>query len=355
MPEQRLTVIIPMAGRGKRLRPLTWSRPKPLVYVAGDAVLGHVLRAFQGLDPDRVRFVFIIGYLGDQIRDYMAQQHPHWAAHYVEQRELLGQSHALWQAREYLQGPTLVLFVDTVTDADFRTLWPPPDEGRLWVREVEDPRRFGVVFTDSQGRVTRIIEKPATTEHRLAVVGIYYFPRGEALAAAIEKQLQRDLRTKGEYYLADAINILIQEEGLVMRPVQVETWLDAGTPETVLALNRYLLDHGRDNTVEALRPGAVVIPPVYIHPEAVVEDAVVGPYVTLGPGAIVRRSRVWDSILDAAAQVEDSQVQGSLLGRRARIVGQQGVFYVADDSVLQPLLSPSSAPSEGHPPRRIEP
>ena len=335
---ERLTVVIPMAGRGKRLRPLTWTRPKPLVYVAGDAVLGHVLRAFRGLDPERVRFVFIVGYLGDQIRAYMARHHPDWQADYVEQKELLGQSHALWQARTYLTGPTLVLFVDTVTDADFGDLWPPPAEGRLWVREVEDPRRFGVVFTDAQGRVTRIVEKPDTTEHKLAVVGIYYFPQGEALAAAIEEQLRRDLRTKGEYYIADAINLLIAEQGLVVRPVPVSTWLDAGTPETVLALNRYLLDHGQDNTVDALRPGSVVVPPVYIHPDAVVEEAIVGPYVTLGPGAVVRRSRVRDSVLDAGAQVEDAQVQGSLLGQRARIAGLQGVFYLGDDSVAGATL-----------------
>lgn len=331
----QLTVVIPMAGRGKRLRPLTWTRPKPLVYVAGDAVLGHVLRAFHGFDPDRVRFVFIVGYLGDQIRDYMARAHPDWQAEYVEQKELLGQSHALWQAREYLTGPTLVLFVDTVTDANFDRLWPPPTDGLLWVHEVEDPRRFGVVFTDAQGRVTRIVEKPDTTEHKLAVVGAYYFPQGEALAAAIAEQLRRDLRTKGEYYLADAINLLITEQRLTMWPVPVETWLDAGTPETVLALNRYLLDHGQANTVEALRPGVVMVPPVYIHPDAVVEHAVVGPYVTLGPGAVVRHSIVQDSVLDAGATLENALVRASLLGRRARIAGMQGVFYLGDDSVVQ--------------------
>ena len=332
--DSTLTVVIPMAGRGKRLRPLTWTRPKPLVYVAGDAVLGHVLRAFRGLPQDRVRFVFIVGYRGEQIRAYMAQAHPQWQAEYVEQKELLGQSHALWQARTYLTGPTLVLFVDTITDADFAGLWPPPDEGRLWVHPVDDPRRFGVVFTDARGRVTRIVEKPDTTEHKLAVVGAYYFPRGEDLAQAIAFQLEHEVRTKGEYYLADAINVML-ERGLVMRPVSVETWLDAGTPETVLALNRYLLDHGHDNTAEALRPGAVIVPPVYLHPDAVVEDAVVGPYVTLGPGAVVRRSLVRDSILEAEAVVEDAHLQASLLGARARIAGVHGVFLVGDDSAVQ--------------------
>ncbi len=336
---ERLTIVIPMAGWGKRLRPITWTRPKPLVYVAGDTVLGHVLRAFQGLAPQQVRFVFIVGYLGDQIRAYMAQAHPHWQAAYVEQRELLGQSHALWQAREYLQGPTLVLFVDTITDADFGRLWPPPEHGLLWVREVEDPRRFGVVFTDAQGRVTRIVEKPDTTEHKLAVVGAYYFPRGEDLAAAIETQLARDLRTKGEYYLADAINLLIAEHGLEMRPVPVSTWLDAGTPETVLALNRYLLEHGQDNTTQALRPGVVLVPPVYIHPDAVVENAVVGPYVTLGPQAVVRGSLVRNSVLAAGSTVEDAQVHDSLLGERARIARVRGVFYVGDDSVVSDIPS----------------
>ncbi len=333
-----LTVVIPMAGRGKRLRPLTWTRPKPLAYVAGDAVLGHVLRAFQSLPREQVRFVFIIGYLGEQIRTYMREQHAEWQVDYIEQRELLGQSHALWQAREYLHGPTLVLFVDTVTDAAFADLWPPPAEGLLWVHEVEDPRRFGVVFTDEAGQVQRIVEKPSSMEHKLAVVGAYYFPAGEALAAAIEQQLRRDLRTKGEYYLADAINLML-EQGLTMRPVPVQTWLDAGTPESLLALNRYLLEHGQANTATALRPGAVLIPPVYLHPDAVVEESIVGPYVTLGPGAVVRGSRLRDSIVDAAAHIEDAQVVASLLGRRARIVGSQGVFLLGDDGVVRTPLS----------------
>ncbi|NPA26971.1 MAG: NTP transferase domain-containing protein [Chloroflexi bacterium] len=327
-----LTVVLPMAGLGTRLRPLTWSRPKPLVYVAGDTILGHILRNFQQLPPQDVHYVFIIGYLGDQIREYMAKEHPELRVTFVEQPEALGQSHALYLAREHLQGPTLVLFADTLLETDFTFLAQGPEEGYVWVREVEDPRRFGIAFLDEQGYVRRIVEKPDTTEHKLAVVGAYYFPRGEDLAEAVTEQLRRDLRTRGEYYIADAINLLLDAGRLRLKPIRVTTWLDAGTPDALLALNRYLLDHGRANTVEALRPGVVIVPPVFIDPTAEVEQSVIGPYATLGPGVKVRDSLVRESIVASDAELTNVILTNSLIGSKARVQDTQGVFNIGDHS-----------------------
>jgi len=327
-----LTVVLPMAGLGTRLRPHTWSKPKPLVYVAGDTILGHILRGFQQLPPQDVHYVFIIGYLGEQIRDYMAREHPDLRVTYVEQPEALGQSHALYLAREHLHGPTLVLFADTVLETDFTFLANGPEEGYIWVREVEDPRRFGIAFLDDQGYVTRIVEKPETTEHKLAVVGAYYFPRGEDLAEAVSEQLARDIRTRGEYYIADAINLLLEAGRLRLKPIRVTEWMDAGTPDALLALNRYLLDHGRANTAEALRPGIVVIPPVYIDPSAEVTQSVIGPYATIGPGARVEGSVVRDSIVAHHAELTNVILTNSLIGRHARVQDSRGVFNIGDHS-----------------------
>ncbi len=330
---ERLTVVIPMAGLGTRLRPHTWSRPKPLVTVAGKAVLGHVLDMFTRLPAEQLVFVFIVGYLGDQVPAYLQTHYPQFQAHFVEQKEQLGQSHALYLAREYLRGPVLMIFVDTIMEDDLGFLAQPPTEAIAWVKEVPDPRRFGVAVTDERGYVQRLIEKPDSMEHKLAVVGCYYFPKGEDLAEAVSNQLARDIKTKGEYYLADAINLML-EQGLPMRTRAVSTWLDAGTPDALLETNRYLLSNGRDNTWETPRPGVTIIPPVFIHPEAVVEQAVIGPYVSIGAGAQVVRSVLRDAIVDDRAQVSDAILECSLVGRHARVQGRPQQLNIGDHTQI---------------------
>lgn len=331
--EKKLTVVIPMAGLGTRLRPHTWSKPKPLVSVAGKAVLGHVLDMFADLPPENLELVFIVGYLGEQVTAYLQENYPHLKASFVEQTERKGQSHALYLAQEHLAGPILMIFVDTIMEADFGFLQNPPAEAIAWVKPVEDPRRFGVVVPDENGYVQRLIEKPDHDRYNLAVVGCYYFPEGRDLAAAVNEQIANDIQTKGEYYLADAINIMLQK-GLKMRTVEVGTWLDAGTPDALLATNRYLLESGRDNSTEALRPGITLIPPVYIHPEAEVETAVIGPYVSIGKGCKVSRAVLRDVVLDDGAQANDIVLQDSLIGRHARVQGSPHRLNIGDHTQI---------------------
>jgi glucose-1-phosphate thymidylyltransferase len=165
-----MKIILPMAGFGTRLRPLTWSKPKPLVPVAGKPVLGHVLDMFYRL-TDLEEVVFIVGYLGAQVEEYVRREYPVLRAKFVEQQELLGQSHAIWLAREYLQGPALILYVDTLIESDFQRVTRNRKEAVAWVKRVDDPRRFGVVELGQDGRVIHLIEKPSDVSNNLAVVG----------------------------------------------------------------------------------------------------------------------------------------------------------------------------------------
>jgi len=246
-----MKVVIPMAGYGTRLRPHTWSKPKPLVTVAGKPVLGHVLDTVAGL-PFVDEVIFTVGYLGEQVEEYVRQEYPGLRARYIEQRELLGQSHAVWLAREHLAGPMLMIFVDTLIEADLSRLAQEKAGAVAFVKAVPDPRRFGVAEVGPHGRVTRLVEKPQDAANNLAVVGLYYFADAAALLQAIEAQMARKTQLKGEYFLADAINILLAG-GLEMRVEPVEVWMDCGTPESLLETNRFLLDHGRDNSAEAAR------------------------------------------------------------------------------------------------------
>jgi len=326
-------IVIPMAGAGTRLRPHTWSKPKPMVTVAGKPVLGHVLDTFVRLPAIR-EVVFIVGYLGDQVEAYVSRAYPQLRACYIEQRELLGQSHAVWLAREHLQGPALIAFVDTLIETDLATLPGERAEAVAWVKAVPDPRRFGVAEVNTKKTVRRLVEKPQDMSNNLALVGVYYFPQAERLIAAIDAQMSRKIHLKGEYFLADAVNILL-EEGLQMRVQPVEVWQDCGKPESLLEANRYLLEHGRDNSALASqRQGIVVVPPVFIDPTAEVQSSVIGPHVSIGPGCVIRRSLIQNSIVDAGSAIVDTSLSASLIGRDARVVGRDRSLNVGDSSEI---------------------
>jgi glucose-1-phosphate thymidylyltransferase len=243
-----------------------------------------------------------------------------------------GQSHALWLAREHLLGPALICFSDTLMDADFSFLDDESADAVVWAKLVEDPRRFGVAELGPDGWVRRFIEKPRSTENKLAVVGCYYFKRAESLSAAIKEQMERDVSQNGEYYLADAISIMI-DHGAQVRIQEVRAWLDTGTPEATLETNRWLLDRTR---LEApARDGVTIIPPVAIHPTARIMDSTIGPYASIGADCSIRSSHVEASILEPGAELHDVALKNSLVGSRASVrgmgLGQQLRLNVGDD------------------------
>lgn len=335
MTEERLKIVIPMAGLGTRLRPHTWSKPKQLVPVAGKAVISHVLDGFQSLpDPDNVDYIFIVGYLKEQLPVYMEEHYPNLTVHYVEQPEPRGQSEAIYLAKEHLHGPMLMVFADTLVETDFSFLEAPDAESFTWVKTVEDPRRFGVALPNEDGWVQELIEKPDSMENRLAAVGFYYFERAEDVLEAIEEQFRRDVSLKGEFFFVDAVNVML-ERGLKMRTREVNVWFDAGTPDALLDTNRYLLDAGRDNTAEASeRPGIRIVPPVFIHPTAEVTDSVIGPHVSIGAGCRISGSILRNSILDERTTVEGAILADSLIGRDAQIRGRASIINLGDHSTL---------------------
>ncbi len=323
-----MKVIIPLAGYGKRLRPPTWSKPKPLINVAGKPMLGHILDIFAPMEEVE-DVVFIVGWLGEQIEEYVGANY-RFRSHYVVQEELKGQAHALHLAREHLTGPCVILFVDTYFEADLSQLGTIDADVVAFVKEVEDPRRFGVVVEEA-GRVVRIIEKPEGFEHRKVVVGLYYVREGRDLASAIEYLLAHEIQTKGEYYLADAFQVMIDRGAhCVSRPVSV--WEDCGTPDTVLGTNRYLLEHGHARTIETVN--TVLVPPVHIADGAHIENAVIGPYATVAAGAVVRNALVRDAIIEEGARVENILLEGSLVGRDASLCGTFRRVNVGDDTTI---------------------
>lgn len=313
------------------MRPHTYTKPKPLVSVAGKPVLGHILDKLTGLDIEEI--IFIVGYLGDQIRDYVGANYA-FPSRYIEQSELKGQAHAIYLAKEHIRGPVLIIFVDTIFETDLSVLEDEQAGGVIYVKEVEDPRRFGVVITEN-GWITRLVEKPSSPVSNLAVIGLYYVKDSHLLLDCIAELIQKDIKTQGEYFLADAFQLMI-DRGARFRARTVEVWEDCGKPETVLHTNRYLLEHG--GAQEIATENSVLIPPVYVENTAVIKDSVVGPYVSVAGGATIVRSILSDSIINECAHIEDANLRQSLIGKDAYVRGSAQRLNVGDSSQVDLTL-----------------
>ncbi|HVN56450.1 MAG TPA: sugar phosphate nucleotidyltransferase [Anaerolineaceae bacterium] len=330
---ESLKIVIPMAGLGTRLRPHTWSKPKPLIRIAGKPVLSYILDLFQTLpDPDNVELIFIIGHLGDQVRGFMKEVYPNIKTHYVIQEEMRGQSDAIYLAKDLLKGPMIIAYADTILETSFAFLAQEKCDAVAWVKPVPDPRRFGVVELNDAGLVTGLVEKPEEPKTNLAVVGFYYFCDAEQVISAIEEQMRLGITLKGEYFLTDAINILLKR-GISMRTESVEVWLDAGTPEALLDTNRYLLEHGRaTDPSEFSAEGVAVIPPVYIDFGVDVHASVIGPYVSLGADCHIQDSIIRNSIIGEDVHLTDTLLEGSILGSHVVVNGQPTSLNLGDSS-----------------------
>jgi glucose-1-phosphate thymidylyltransferase len=323
-----MKVIIPLGGLGTRLRPHTYTRPKPLINVAGKPMLGHIIDKFANLPVEE--YIFVVGYLGEQIEQYVQQTYS-FPARFVEQREALGQAHALWLCRDFVKGPVFMIFGDTLFEADLSELVQAPNDNLAYVKEVEDPRRFGVAVLGPDGSVERFVEKPESVDNRLAVIGMYYYADGPLLMRTCEELMDRHIQTKGEYFLTEANNLMIASGArFVTRTVDV--WLDTGKPETVLETNRHLLRNGNDNSAERKCPSCVIVPPVNIHPTAEIEESIIGPYATIGENSHIQRSIVRDSIIESGATIIETFLDQSLVGREATVTGRSRKFNVGDST-----------------------
>lgn len=331
-----MRVIILLAGYGTRMRPHTWSRPKPLLKVAGNTVVGHLLDLMHEITTEEV--IFVVGYKGPQIEEWIRENYPHLDSHFVVQEQALGQAHAVWLCKEFLDETDVVLaFGDGIIRADFAGLPDPEADAVLLVKEVEDPRRFGVAVVDEDGWITRFIEKPPTMEHKLAVAGITWFRSGQRLLEALDTVIRQERQTLGEYFMADAYEELL-ESGAKLRTKSLISWEDAGTPEAILSTNARLLSTGYA-TGDALERGYAedftVIPPVYLHPTADIEASVVGPYASIDAGVKIRSAIVRNCIIDPGAEIDNCVLENALVGENSRVVGRSKTLFVGDDSTVE--------------------
>lgn len=322
-----MDIILPVAGLGTRLRPQTWTRPKPLVSVAGKPMLAHVLDRVLPLQPEKV--VFITGFLGDQIETW-AQENLDVPVAFVAQPEMRGQTDAILRVRDVARDDALILFPDMLFEADFSQLEQTDADVVMFTKEVADPSALGIAVVED-GRIVRLVEKPKEPISNLAVIGIYYVRKMDDLYAAIEEQMRRGLSLKNEYFIADAIQLMI-DAGARVVAMPVTEWEDCGNAQALLATNRFLLE--REAPAATSKDGAVIIPPSIVAEDATIDRSVIGPYASIGGGVTIRDSIVRDSIVEANATIADAILEGSLVGRRAAVSGIARGINIGDDAVV---------------------
>lgn len=303
-------VIVPAAGEGRRLKPHTHTQPKVLLQVAGKPIIGHIMDRLKDAGPEEV-FV-IVGREGDLIRDYLTKNYS-LALRFIEQEDPKGLGDAVFRAHKFFSKtnePVMILLGDTILDLDLKNLLG--EDNLIGVKPVPNPQRFGVVELRN-GHIARITEKPLEPKSNLAVVGIYYFNESKPLFTALDKIITENRKTRGEYQLSDALELLI-EDGVPIKAYPVEYWLDCGTPEALIQTNRYLL---QNNHYFSPREKCVILPPVYIEDSAVIENSVIGPFVSISEETEIKNSIIRDSIINRNGYIENALLESSILGENA--------------------------------------
>lgn len=309
-----MRALIPVAGIGTRLKPHTYSTPKVLLNVGGKPILGHILDKL--VEEGLTKSTFVIGYLGEMIKEYVEREYPDLQSDFIVQDEMHGLGHAIYIATPtFDEDDIFVILGDTLFDVDLSYVFRSKYSS-LGVKEVKDPRRFGVAIVKDKF-IEKLIEKPHEPVSNLALVGLYYFNNAQSLKSALSELVEKDIRTKGELQLTDAIQIMI-DKGEKITTFPVEGWYDCGKPETLLSTNQYLLskrDNGRD--IESV----VINKPVFIAEDAVIKNSVIGPYTTIASGTVVEDSIIRNSLIGSGAKVSKAMLENSIIGDNSVIQG----------------------------------
>jgi glucose-1-phosphate thymidylyltransferase len=282
-----MKVIIPLAGKGTRLRPHTHITPKPMLKVAGKPVMSYILDDLEKLG-DIHEIICITGHLKERVEEFVRRS-TDIPAVFIEQKVQDGTAGAVALARDHIDEPVLIIFVDTIFDADLSVTKTTDADGIIWVKEVEDYQRFGVVVTDSDGNMTKIVEKPKTPISKRANIGLYFVKNFKLLIEGIDHVLASP-KNQGEYFLTDAFQYMI-EKGAKIKVIDVEGWFDAGKIDTLLETNEAMLSKGRARRPKAA-DGSTIVDPVYIEDNVTLTRSTVGPNVSIGAGTVIEDSKI---------------------------------------------------------------
>lgn len=325
-----MKLVIPVAGMGTRLQPHTFSKPKALMSVAGKPILGHILDMFKGTDFEEV--IFITGNMGEKIQLYVNSRYS-FKTRFVIQKEPLGLGHAIYQAAPFFgASPVLIILGDTILDLDFKK-FVHSKKSALGVKHIDsNARRYGVAFTDKNGAVKKLIEKP-DIESGLALVGIYLIKNGSLLFEILRKMVGSGKKNKKEFQLTDALQRMI-ELGQSFSTTMIDGWFDCGGMASLLATNRYLLPRNA-RVPEHISKKNIIIQPVNIHESCEVFQSIIGPYTTIAEGSRITKCQIANSIIEDNAVVSECLLQDSIIGSNAVLKGNKINLNIGHSSVVE--------------------
>ena len=322
-----MRAVIPVAGIGTRLKPHTYTTPKVLLNVGGKPMLGHILDKL--LEEEVYKVTFVIGHLGNQIKDYVESEYPSIKADFIEQKKMEGLGHAIYTAIPTFDDKEIFIILgDTVFDVYLKDVFKNK-QSALGVKKVDDPARFGVAVLEN-GFIKKLVEKPTTPISNLALVGLYYIANADVLVKSLNKLVEKDIRTKGELQLTDALQMML-DDGEKMKTFDVDGWYDCGKPETLLSTNKFLLDK---KSSSSKFENAVIISPSYIADDAKIDNSVIGPYATIDKGCIIKESVIKNSIVGANSQVSKAMLSGSIIGNNTVVKGAFKRLNIGDSTEI---------------------
>lgn len=322
-----MRAIIPVAGIGTRLKPHTYTTPKVLLNVGGKPMLGHILDKL--LEEGVHKATFVIGHLGDQIRDYVVKEYPSMKSDFIEQKKMEGLGHAIYTAIPTFDDKEIFIILgDTVFDVNLKDVFKNKHSA-LGVKHVDDPSRFGVAILEN-GFIKKLVEKPSTPVSNLALVGLYYIANADVLVKSLNNLVEKDIRTKGELQLTDALQMML-DSGEKVITFNVNGWYDCGKPETLLSTNKFLLDQ---KSFAKKYENVVVNLPVYIAEDAKIENSVIGPYATIDKGCVIKESVIKNSIVGTNSQVSKAMLNGSIIGNNTIVKGTFKRLNIGDSTEI---------------------
>lgn len=317
-----MKIIIPMAGMGKRMRPHTLSTPKPLLHIAGSSIVERLITDIAEMVDKVDEVAFIIGDFGKEVENKLhdiAASLGYQSKIYF-QYEALGTAHALYMAKPSLEGNILVAYADTLFETDFRI--DPAEDACIWVKKIEDPSQFGVVVCDEQDYITRFAEKPKTFVSDRAIIGLYYFKEGEKLRDEINYLLENDIKGNGEYQITDALERL-KSAGMKIKIAEVDGWFDCGNKNAMIETNTEILklDKFEKRAMEdAVITNTKIHQPCFIGRNVRLIDSEIGPYVSIGNGTMVEKTRITNSIIYDHAFISNSEIINSIIGNHTKCI-----------------------------------
>lgn len=331
-----MKAIIPVAGAGTKLRPLTYTQPKALIPIAGKTILSVIID--QLLDAGVTEFVFVIGYLGEKIERYLQKNYPTLSYTLVNQTDRKGTGHAIWLTRDAVHNNEEVMIVlgDTICEYDVKRVLSS-SESQIGIRKVDDPRGFGVAELNDNNKVLKVVEKPLIPKSNMAMVGVYYIRETEALFNALNKHLNHRADEEGEYHLTNALQYMI-EQGITLHGFRVNNWFDCGKKENLLHTNAVLLKEQSEQKGESTESyqydTSVIIPPVSIAEGCNISNSIIGPNVTIGEYTNIKSSIIKDTIIGSYAELDEVVLHSSIIGSDAFVRGLSQSLNIGDNTEI---------------------